>query len=92
MDYLIDQAIYEKINKDSHDIIGPCKVNPQVFTNSTLETIFNAHNMYRLKKGYRVLQLCKNLRCVNPTHLSEVKYEVWFKHGLDAELLWMDYV
>ena len=93
MDYLIDQAIYENINKDSYDIIGPCKENKQIiWTNSTLENIFNAHNLYKKSKANKIIQICKNVFCINPIHLREVSYEIWFKKGLDAELLWMDYV
>lgn len=95
MDYLIDQAANEKINRAllPYNVISTCKeqIN-HIWTNSTLETIFNEHNMHKLTKGNKVLQKCKNFRCTNPSHLSEVSYEIWFKNGLDAELLWMDYV
>jgi hypothetical protein len=95
MDYLIDQAINEKkINKEllPYDIRGPCKLQQQAFTNSTLELLFNTYSLNNLKKGNKVIQTCKNFRCVNPSHLREVSYEIWFKNGLEAELLWMDYV
>ena len=95
MDYLIDQAVNEKFNRAllPYNVKSTCteQIN-NIWTNSTLETIFNAHNMYKLKKGNRILQTCKNFRCTNPSHLSEVSHEVWFKNGLEAELLWMDYV
>ena len=95
MDYLIDQAVNDKFNRTllPYNVISTCKEQPSIlWTNVTLETIFREYNLYSPKKGNKVIQNCKNFRCVNPTHLSEVSYEIWFKNGLEAELLWMDYV
>ena len=95
MDYLLDQALHEKINTNllPYNTMGACKENNNVlWTNSTLETIFREHNLYKITKGNKILQICKNFRCINPNHLREVSHDIWFKNGLETELLWMDYV
>jgi hypothetical protein len=95
MDYLIDQAVQEKYNSVllPYNTIGACKINKAIqWTNVTLESIFSEKNIYKVKQGNRVIQVCKNLRCVNQNHLREVNYETWFKNGLEAELMWMDFV
>ena len=95
MDYLIDQAVSDKYNITAlpYNTINKCtECKHQVWSKSTLETIYNENNMYKVTRGNKVLQICKNFRCVNPAHLREVTYENWFKNGLEVELLWMDFV
>jgi hypothetical protein len=43
-------------------------------------------------KDKKVIQKCKNKRCVNPDHLVEVDHETWFKNSLDDDQQWMDVV
>jgi hypothetical protein len=44
------------------------------------------------KNNQKIIQKCKNKRCVNPEHLIEVDHETWFKNSLDNDQLWMDVV
>ena len=90
MDCLIELAVNEKFNITPLVKCTECK--HQVWSNSTLETIYNENNIYKVTRGNRVLQMCKNYRCINPSHLREVNYETWFKNSLEIELLWMDVV
>lgn len=45
-----------------------------------------------ITKDKKIIQKCKNKRCVNPDHLLEVDHETWYKNTLDKDQMWMDYV
>jgi hypothetical protein len=99
MDNLIDNALQQaqaqaniiKNRTCVNRYIGYCWDYDGAWDNSLLEWFYIKYNK-PVPQDKKVAQKCRNKICVNPEHLIEVSHDEWFKHTLDKELAWMNYV
>jgi hypothetical protein len=105
MDNLIENAVNQlkdnetdmfnkNVNKSRTQMnrfLGFCWEYDAVWQNTILTWAYTRFKQTP-KKDKKVIQKCKNKRCVNPDHLVEVDHETWFKNSLDDDQLWMDVV
>ena len=86
MDALLKEV--DKNRTQQNRILGFCWDYDGMWTDTLLDKFYTT----KVANGKRLIQKCKNKRCVNPEHLIEVTQEVWFRNSLDADMMWMDVV
>ena len=105
MEYLIENAVNSDSNKElkefqknvvknrtqMHRLMTFCWDYDGTWDNDIMTWSYT-HFKNSITKGKKIIQKCKNKRCVNPDHLLEVDHETWYKNTLDKEQMWMDYV